>query len=131
MPFCVNNNTEALNELKETILQYNKAVHNDKLLKIFNINTTNTNTGTGKQSASNFDLSEFEPRSVDFYSKYEAHINELRLQNEALKVKLNEQIKANENIKKAFVDEQIKVKELIPLFIALFNYVQESFKAKN
>ena len=26
---------------------------------------------------------------------------------------------------------KIKVKELIPLFIALFNYVQESFKAKN
>lgn len=26
---------------------------------------------------------------------------------------------------------KIKLKELIPLFIALFNYVQESFKAKN
>lgn len=26
---------------------------------------------------------------------------------------------------------KIKVKELIPLFIALFSYVQESFKAKN
>lgn len=107
IPFCVNNNTDALNELKETIMQYNKAVHNEKLLKIFNINN---NT---KQNINNFDLSEFEPCSVDFYSKYESHINELHLQNEALKKKLNEQLKTNEELQKAFSNEQIKVKELI------------------
>ena len=71
---------DVFDELKETVGQYSNAINNDKLIKIFNIKEVNKEY--------NNDLSEFEPKPIDLFSKYEAQIKQLKEEN----IKLNKTI---------------------------------------
>ena len=109
LPLCENPITsiDAFNELKNTLIQYDNTINNDIVYKIF-------------QQCNNdneiIDLSEFEPKSIDFYSKYENKINELKIENETLMKKLNEQECLNEkmiaSLKQAISNEKTKMKEI-------------------
>lgn len=71
---------DVFDELKETVGQYSNAINNDKLIKIFNLKEVNKEY--------NNDLSEFEPKPIDLFSKYESQIKQLKEEN----IKLNKTI---------------------------------------
>jgi hypothetical protein len=109
LPLCENPITsiDAFNELKDTLIQYDNTINNEKVYTIFQQCNNDNDI---------IDLSEFEPNSMDFYSKYENKINELKLENEKLIKKLKEQECLNEkmiaSLKKTISNEKTKMKEI-------------------
>ena len=83
LPLC-SINTDAFDELKQTIEQYNNVINSEKIKQIFFFNSEQ------KDLDSNiiFTLSEFEPKTFDLYSKFQCQIEELQKNNEYLNKKV-------------------------------------------
>lgn len=94
---------DVFDELKETVGQYSNAINNDKLIKIFNIKEVNKEY--------NNDLSEFEPKPIDLFSKYEAQIKQLKEENKKLN-KTIEQFEKRENDEVSIMKTKMKQIEI-------------------
>lgn len=98
-PLCkFNNNSEIFEELKNTIIQYNKMIFSDKITNLFKIKNNLETINEYDNILNPLDMSEFEPKSIsiNISEKYKSIIKALKEENEEIKKKLNiyeEQIK--------------------------------------
>ena len=97
-------NTEIIQELKSTIIQYNNMIFSDKITNLFKIKNNIDTIYEYENTLSPLDISEFEPKLSEFNitDKYKSLINDLKKENNEIKNKLmkyEEQIN-NSNYKK-------------------------------
>ena len=96
------NNNDYFDELKYIINQYNKFIFNEKINYLFNINIVNSNSNEikvlNKNYISNFNLSEFEPKTLNLTEKFRSKIKDLNTQKSEIKDELNIYKKKNKTL---------------------------------
>ena len=107
-----NNNDEILQELKNTIIQYNNMVFNKKISNLFQIAQKNEEdfTNNNDDILNPLDISEFEPNSINFSEKYKTLAKNLQKENSEMKNKLYAYDKKIENFKKEKLEYEKKIK---------------------
>ena len=99
------NNSEIIQELKNTITQYNNMIFSDKITNLLKIKNNIDTICEYENTLSPLDISEFEPKltEINLTDKYKSLIKKLKEENTEIKNKL---IEENNNLKK-------KIKELM------------------
>ena len=108
-----NNNDEILQELKNTIVQYNNMVFNKKISNLFQIEQENEEGYSDikyNTILNTLDISELEPKSINFSEKYKAMMKNLKKENSEMKIKLHAYNKKVEKFKKEKYEYEKKIK---------------------
>ena len=96
-----NINSEILNDLKNTILQYNAMIFSEKITNLFKIKNNEMTNNDYENILNPLDISNFEPKSIsiNIAEKYKSIIKKLKEENNEYKNKVEELLKDNNELK--------------------------------
>ena len=98
----ISNNNDYFDELKYIINQYNKFIFSDKVNIFFGVNSINNSSNDTKVRKNNFinsfNLSEFEPKTLNLTEKFRNKIKDLKTQKSEINDELNLYKKRNKTL---------------------------------